>query len=268
MEEIVLFGAGGLGRHIARQLIARGHPPVAMRDSDPKKHGTSFGGIPVVSPAEAVKLNKMIVVAISNDSACMDVFRELGKYDVRYMTYKCFAQKYDVTLDSFMTDQELFYLAELASSLATGSSWIEIGTWKGQSFEATAKRIPRACSLWAVDLWQDSMRIRHEWQSRLETLQCSRRDVAMGMLQMASLEAAKLFSDRTLGGVFIDASHKYEDVLADIKAWYPKLRPGGVLCGHDLGSEWPGVGEALATFTNITGLHYHQVIDSLWRIET
>ncbi|NIL95924.1 MAG: hypothetical protein GTO62_01975, partial [Planctomycetales bacterium] len=33
--------------------------------------------------------------------------------------------------------------------------------------------------------------------------------------------------------VYIDANHTYEGVLADLEASLPKVRPGGLICGHD-----------------------------------
>ena len=44
--------------------------------------------------------------------------------------------------------------------------------------------------------------------------------------------------------VFIDADHRYESVKADIRAWVPKLRPGGMLSGHDI--DYPSVLRAVS----------------------
>jgi Methyltransferase domain/6-hydroxymethylpterin diphosphokinase MptE-like len=51
--------------------------------------------------------------------------------------------------------------------------------------------------------------------------------------RMDSRKAAAQVPDGSLDFVFIDADHSYEGCIADIDAWLPKVRAGGVLCGHD-----------------------------------
>lgn len=53
------------------------------------------------------------------------------------------------------------------------------------------------------------------------------------VLRMPSVEASKEFKDGSLDFVFIDADHSYEGCKADIEAWWPKVRPRGLICGHD-----------------------------------
>jgi hypothetical protein len=48
-----------------------------------------------------------------------------------------------------------------------------------------------------------------------------------------SLPAAARYADGFFDWVYLDADHRYEAVAADIKAWWPKVRRGGVLSGHD-----------------------------------
>ena len=52
-------------------------------------------------------------------------------------------------------------------------------------------------------------------------------------LVMTSREAATQIPDRSLDLVFLDGDHSYASTAEDIAQWLPKLRPGGVLCGHD-----------------------------------
>jgi len=61
-----------------------------------------------------------------------------------------------------------------------------------------------------------------------------------------SAKAAERFEDGSLAFVFIDAGHEYESVKADIAAWLPKVKPGGILAGHDYhAGDWPGVVRAV-----------------------
>jgi hypothetical protein len=56
-----------------------------------------------------------------------------------------------------------------------------------------------------------------------------------------SLLAAKMVEDGILDWAFIDGNHAYKPAKADIYAWWPKLRVGGLLCGDDY-RDRPGYG--------------------------
>jgi predicted O-methyltransferase YrrM len=46
--------------------------------------------------------------------------------------------------------------------------------------------------------------------------------------------------------VFVDADHSYEGCLADIDAWLPHIKDGGIMAFHDYSSEvWPAVARAV-----------------------
>jgi cephalosporin hydroxylase len=69
------------------------------------------------------------------------------------------------------------------------------------------------------------------------------------LLRCRSLEAARIFADGSVHFVFVDGNHHYEHVLADFRAWWPKLvRPGGMMAGHDWTREFPGVERAVSEF--------------------
>lgn len=44
--------------------------------------------------------------------------------------------------------------------------------------------------------------------------------------------AAAIIPDSTLDFVYVDARHDYCGTIADIKAWWPKLKAGGIMAGH------------------------------------
>lgn len=60
-----------------------------------------------------------------------------------------------------------------------------------------------------------------------------------------SAEVCRLFDDHSLDVVFIDANHQYADVKSDIEMWLPKVKKGGLICGHDYGGTYKGVKRAV-----------------------
>ena len=69
-------------------------------------------------------------------------------------------------------------------------------------------------------------------------LASTRRNVAehaarVELVRDFSLPAAQRYADAFFDWVYIDADHRYESVVADIAAWWPKVKRGGILAGHD-----------------------------------
>ena len=68
----------------------------------------------------------------------------------------------------------------------------------------------------------------------------------ISVTRKASVDAAMLFVDQACAFVFIDADHRYPGISSDITAWTPKVKPGGILAGHDYRTPtWPDVTRAV-----------------------
>ena len=67
----------------------------------------------------------------------------------------------------------------------------------------------------------------------------------VSFFKMTSEQAAPIIKDGSLDLVFIDGLHDFDNVTLDINLWLPKVRSGGILCGHDYGQKsiYPPVGK-------------------------
>ena len=75
-------------------------------------------------------------------------------------------------------------------------------------------------------------------RTRRRARACARRAATRSSAARASCarsrpDAAATVADRSLDFVYVDASHDYASVAADPRAWWPKLRAGGLFCGND-----------------------------------
>jgi len=62
------------------------------------------------------------------------------------------------------------------------------------------------------------------------------------IIRKRSVDAAKDIADRSLDFVFLDADHSEAGLTADLDAWLPKVKAGGLICGHDYDNpKFPGV---------------------------
>lgn len=127
----------------------------------------------------------------------------------------------------------------------------EIGVWRGETSAYLLANVPDL-KLMMVDTWQaiPPKSWRKALGGRMYRLpQQEFNDAhfeAIRVTQMfqdrrriehkSSLEAAQMVLNETADLVFLDAMHTRRAVLNDILAWWPKIRHGGILCGHDYDS--------------------------------
>jgi predicted O-methyltransferase YrrM len=71
-----------------------------------------------------------------------------------------------------------------------------------------------------------------------------------------TLEAARWWTE-PIDFLYIDADHTYAAVLADLDAWVPHVKPGGLIAGDDYGNvAFPGVRMAWNYFELEHGLTF------------
>lgn len=88
------------------------------------------------------------------------------------------------------------------------------------------------------------------------------------LIRDTSARAAHRFETASLDFVYIDADHKYESVLADLGAWFDKVRVGGIIAGHDYSNpELPGVQHAVDGFFQRIDWQVHHPGDCVWWVE-
>jgi hypothetical protein len=130
---------------------------------------------------------------------------------------------------------------EMVSKFNDNSVFIEIGSWKGKSSAYMATEIANSnknITFICIDTWlgseehQNNKELNNLYGIFLSNMQSLKEHYQH--LRMSSLDAAKLFPNESIDFVFIDASHEYEDVKADILAWIPKIKSGGILAGHEI----------------------------------
>jgi predicted O-methyltransferase YrrM len=136
--------------------------------------------------------------------------------------------------------------------------FVEIGSWRGKSSAFMAVEIANSgknIQFDCVDTWRGSVdeaihqedagvvndTLYQEFLDNMKPVEAHFRPV-----RMTSLEAATTYLDNSLDFVFIYAQHDYDSVKADILAWAPKVKRGGILAGHDYNYEGDhGVGKAV-----------------------
>ena len=202
--------------------------------------------------------------------------------------------EYDVehiyeSIEGWFNFEDLY--SQVASKTQNGWKLVEIGCWQGRSAAFLATELAnsgKTFDFYCVDTWDGSEEHLNENSHAYSPL-VQQKDWLYNKfltnmeplkdyftpIRKESIEAAKDFEDNSLDFVFIDASHDYNNVMADLEAWYPKMkkceccgRSDSILTGHDFIAR--GVSQAVIDFCFKRGLQWKagkkHVSDTCWRI--
>lgn len=166
-------------------------------------------------------------------------------------------------------DFETLYNA-IANQAQDGWQMVEVGSWMGKSAAYMCVELARQgknVKFDLVDHFKGSKtelatthaiahsqnirglccnNLRPFWLTNTNKHWNTRTDNLLRVLNVPSNEGTAYYADNSLDFVFIDAGHTYNEVVADINDWLPKVRPGGIIAGHDYTSKsWPEVAKAV-----------------------
>ncbi|PSC76989.1 hypothetical protein C2E20_0340 [Micractinium conductrix] len=122
------------------------------------------------------------------------------------------------------------------------TSGAELGVQRGEFALTTLAAWPSCQQYILVDVWRQQENY-EEAANVDDGKQQANYDAAVAalkpfegvteFLRMFTSESAPLVPDSSLDYVDIDARHDYCGCAEDMALWWPKLRPGGILAGHD-----------------------------------
>lgn len=153
---------------------------------------------------------------------------------------------YQVEKNGWFDFQDIYDMA--ADDIESGT-FVEIGVWQGMSLAYLVDRVKnKKITVWGIDTFMGDPNNQNEQNliknGQLNLLEITKANFAnlgitngLNLIIKDSIEAATMFYDDECDFVFIDGGHEYEQVIKDIEAWYPKVKPGRILAGHDINAD-------------------------------
>ncbi len=132
---------------------------------------------------------------------------------------------------------------DAVAQVPDGGTIIEVGSWQGQSLAfllVEAHNSGKRLKVFGVDHFRGSVGdgpLIQEADLKSIVAHCAhnlrRAGYPFSLVHANSDVGASFFADGSVDFCFIDAGHMYDEVKADLAAWLPKMKPGGVMAGHD-----------------------------------
>lgn len=171
---------------------------------------------------------------------------------------------YNLDIPGWMPEPELKILERLARTIPPGGAMLEVGPFCGRSSWCWSKSVDHSVSVTCVDIWDP---VEHPFSPPAKTEAGAVSDADYGRTTQErghwgtrenfdhytsdchNITAIRGHSPQDFGGwphdsldlVFLDGLHHNPGFHADVMHWYPRVKPGGILCGDDCARSHPDV---------------------------
>ena len=134
-----------------------------------------------------------------------------------------------IRIKRFKREDLSFLLAELGLNVGA-----EVGVAQAihalQMFEANPLLRLLCVDPYTKYHWKHSQDLHEE---HFQEAQDKLEDYDATFIRKTSMEAAKDVPDNSLDFVYIDGNHEFDYVMQDLIEWGKKVKPGGIISGHD-----------------------------------
>lgn len=120
---------------------------------------------------------------------------------------------------------------ELLKRLPKYTKCVELGVANGD-FSRQILEYLKPEELNLVDLW-GSERYNTEMYQSVRKYFANHASTNTNIYRQSSIDACSLFADESLDFVYIDTTHGYKTTKAELEMYSKKLKPNGILAGHD-----------------------------------
>ncbi len=180
-------------------------------------------------------------------------------------------------IDGFFSEDEGRWYARFARVLR-GGVFVEIGCWKGRSTSFVGPVCnANGTRLICVDHFggsNDRLGPRYATELAASNIEEIFRDnmralgITVELLVEPSRVAAERFAEGSVDRVFLDGSHDGTSVAEDLTEWSKRLRPDGILAGHDYApTKHPDLCAAVDAFAAAHGLTVRRGPRSIYWLE-
>lgn len=261
VSDIVIFGAGGIGRRLHDILLMQGNVNItAFFDNDDKKHGTSYSGTPILPP-EMLRNFDYDYLYYGTQMGVDEIGLQLEILNVPYSKIR---RDY---VDTITNARRLFVdrFAEQAKSRRLSGAVAEAGVYRGEFARHISARFPQS-KIYLFDTFAgfDSKDFQFEEDESLLAADHFKKtsvDHVIGRMPHPEMCIIKqgYFPDSLAGledkFVFVSLDMDlYKPTLSALHYFYERMVRHGCILIHDYFTpSYPNVKKAVADFERVSG---------------